>query len=382
MNVKENTKKLAVRFFICLVCISPLLIHAVEQIPVLGLQEVFRIEDTGVDFFFKSPSSPVVDKEGFIFVDDQKQLLMFSPSGKYLRNFYTEGQGPFEMTGINGIWPGKDQLVFSNQNPHKLIWFDRNGNPLKETRIRNEVGYTPFLTYFDGRFYYLDEEFFDTKNKAVYVDIPVRLLSVNPAEDNFKVEPVSFPKKYFVMNTNWIMNVYFVQTAVYNDNSVFIAYDGNYKISRLDLKTMSLTPWFKQSYEKVAIKDEWKKILKPSRFPHYGPSGKEYRVFERKALDDVQRIWINGDKIWVITSTFDESTRRVQVDVFDSTAKKKGSMRLSMPGGFHLFTMSHNPMTLHEEKLYIFEASEDGVYSLVCYRLLNVPDWAKSTLSK
>jgi hypothetical protein len=346
--------------------------------PVAELKEQFRIQDDGSTFFFKFPGHPVVDERGFVFVSDKDQALMFSPDGEFLKNLFSRGQGPNEMTDVNGIWPSKEHIIVSNRNPHKLIRFDRGGTPKKEVRVSEQVGFAELFTYYKGRFYYFKEAFRKTKNKAVYLDIKVRLLSVDPESGAAAVEKLWFPKKYFVMNTNWVMNVYFVQTGLAGDCGAFISYNGDYDIHRLDLGAMSLTPLVKkENYKKVKIKEAWKKILKPVRFPHYGPSGKEYRLFERKALDDVQRIWINGDKIWILTSTFDEKTRLVRVDVYDFNGVYKGFFRLPMPGGIHLFEMSYTRMSFCRGRLYIFETNEDGDLELACYRLLNIPAWAR-----
>jgi hypothetical protein len=346
--------------------------------PTVTLKEELRIEDDGEAFFFKYPKSPVVDRQGFIFVRDQNQLLMFSPTGDFEGNFFKKGQGPFEMTNVTAIWPETNHIAGINRYPDKIILFNRKGKAEKEIKIPGNLGYAEFVSKYSHRFYFFKEKYHETKNKAVYTVVQARLFSFDQATGKTAMEKLWFPKKYFVMNTDWIMNVHFVQMAKStHDHTVFIAFNGDYDIHRLDLKKMEFLPFIKREYKKVAVKSKWKRILKPVPFPHEGPAGKEERVFERKNLDDVQRILINGDKIWILTSTFNEDNRIVRVDTYDMEGKELGRFGLRMPEGFYLFKMFFTPMTLQEQKIYIFVSTEEGNLVLARYKFDNLPVWAK-----
>ena len=106
------------------------------------------------------------------------------------------------------------------------------------------------------------------------------------------------------------------------------------------------------------------------------PAGNVIAVDPSQArdLDDIVRIWRNGNHLWLVTSTFDENSRRVRVDIHDSEGKEKGRVLLQMPGGFELVKLSWHGMNLRNGKLYIFESSRDGDLELVCYGLKGVPD--------
>lgn len=369
---------LTFNLFFCLVIVVVILPGTTQNpTPVVGLKEKLRIQDDEGDFYFKYPASPVVDEQGFIFVEDQDQLLMFSPKGTFLRNFFKKGQGPGELTYICGITFEKENIIVCNRHPHKLLWFDRKGNLQKEVRISDKLGYSHLLSLYEGRFYFLREKFVNTKNKAVFLDINVVLLSTGINDKEAKFENLWFPKKYFVVNTNYIQNVHYVQIAKADAHTAFIANDGNYDIKHLDLKKMALSPFINKKYKKVKIKQTWRKVLKPTRFPHYDVAGKTYKEFVRETIDDVQRIWANGDKLWILTSTFDEETRLVRTDVYDRDGNYRGTLRLNMPEGIHLFQMSYANMTIHKERLYIFETSIEGEIDLACYDLLNIPAWAR-----
>jgi hypothetical protein len=366
-------------FFICFSNWSPSLGADDKQIiPVVTLKETLRVGANSGDFYFKYPADPIVDARGNTFVIDQEQVLLFSADGTYIRNFFKKGLGPGELTDVIGLVPEEKNIIIVNKYPHKLLWFNRQGELIKEFRISEKLGSCELLTYYGGRFYFLREKFRDTKNKAVYLDIKVKLFSTAPDETTVKEESVWFPKKYFVFNRGWIKNLHFVQIGQPDPSTAFIANYGDYDIKRLDLKKMQFIPFIQKKYNKVKIKPEWKNVLKPTRFPHKGPNGMGYKIFERPHLDDIQRIFIYRSFIWIFTSGFDEKKRLVDVDVFDLKGVFKGSLKFKMPGVINLFQMSYKPFRLNSVGFYIFTPNEEEELELVKYDLLNVPSLAKN----
>ena len=55
---------------------------------VLKLEEIFRINDIGADFYFKRPMKLKIASDGSIFIVDEEQLLKFSADGKFIKNLY------------------------------------------------------------------------------------------------------------------------------------------------------------------------------------------------------------------------------------------------------------------------------------------------------
>ena len=58
-----------------------------EKTPIVDLKELLRVEDNGIDFYFKYPRAPVIDKRGEMYILDDKQLLKFDKSGKFVENY-------------------------------------------------------------------------------------------------------------------------------------------------------------------------------------------------------------------------------------------------------------------------------------------------------
>lgn len=308
---------------------------------------------------------------------DQDQLLLFSPQGKFIHNFFKKGQGPGELTDMSGFIPERDRVLVFNRYPHKMITFDRGGNILEETAISQMLGYANLLGSWRGRFYYLREYFQSTGGKAAFLDIPVRLLSVALGEVEARMDGPWFPKRYFVRDTSWIKNVHFVQIARADESTFFISYNGNYDIHRLNLVRMEISPFISQKYRKVKIRPEWKTSKDKFRAPSKTLDGSEVKVFEHEVIDDVLKIWVLREKIWVLTSTFNEAKRLVRVDLYDlKKAEFVGSLMLPLPQGLEWMRLSYAPMTLHDSGFYVLAPAESDALELVRYSLSGLPSWA------
>lgn len=374
-----NSHNVSVRICVyLLLCGFLSFLHAAKKLPTVVLQESLRIVEQPGAFFFASPAPPQIDELGFIWVADQDQLLLFSPQGKFIHNFFKKGQGPGELTDMSGFIPERDRVLVFNRYPHKMIAFDRAGHVLEETAISQMLRYANLFGNWRGRFYFLREYFQSTGGKAVFLDIPVRLLSVAPGEEEAHVDGPWFPKRYFVRDTSWIKNVHFVQISRADESTYFIAYNGNYEIHRLDLDRMEISPFISRKYRKVKIRPEWKTPRDRFSAPSKTLTRSEVKVFEHEVLDDVLKIWVLGEKIWVLTSTFNEANRLARVDLYDlKKAAFLGSLMLPLPRGLEWMRLSYAPMTLHDSGLYVLAPAETDALELVRYSLSGLPNWAR-----
>jgi len=366
------------RLLVCLVISSSVCgVCSAEKIMAVVLKESLRIAEQPSLFFFASPDMPQIDEFGFIWVADQDQLLLFSPEGKFIRNFFIKGQGPGELTNMSGFIPERDRVLVFNCYPHKMIAFDRAGRLLQETSISQMLGHANLLGSWRGRYYFLREYFQSTGGKAIFLDIPVRLLSAALGEAEARVDGPWFPKRHFVRDTSWIKNVYYVQIARADETRFLIAYNGNYDIYCLDLDRMEITPFIRREYRKVKIRPEWKTSRDRFRAPSQTLSGSEVKVFEHEMLDDVQKIWVLREKIWILTSIFDEANRLARVDLYDLKGKFLGSLMLPLPRGLEWMRLSYAPMTLHDSGLYVLAPAQTEALELVRYSLSGLPEWAR-----
>lgn len=353
-----------------------------DQASTVDLEEILRIKDTGDTFYFEFPNSPVIDTDGFLYVLDNKQLLKFDKSGTFIGNYGKNGLGPGEANYPQDVFIQEDFFVLYNINPHKFLFFDRKNGTLKnEVRLSNNLAFSRFVTYYNNKHFFFSESIpSNTKNKAVILDIKVNLLSYNLEESKFKDEGLFYLKKYFVSKSETrssVKNVHFVQQCVLDDHTVFIANNGKYEIQCLDLKEMKIFPFIKRAYKAVSMKDEWKKHFHTFRFAHDGPNGIEYKSWMEIELDDIQKLFTVGEKIWVMTSTFNDKTRLVNIDVFDLGGTYINSFSLKVPVRVLIYRLNIVQMKIDNDRLFIFERNEDEDYELAGYKLKNVPAWAR-----
>lgn len=307
--------------------------------------------------------------------------MKFDKTGKFIGNYYKEGLGPGEINDANKVFIQENHLVLYNRLPSKLLWFSQTDGTLKkEARLSDELGFSDFLTYYNKKYFVFRESFPNTKGKAVIIDIKVKLLSYNIESETFTDENLFYLKKYFVSkfeNSSGIKNVNFVQVCHVNDHTFLIANTGNYEVQRLDLKGKKITLFIKREYKKVLVKEAWKEHFQPFRFLNVGVKGKERKTWSKQSLDDIQKMYRFGSKIWIVTSTFDEKTRLVNTDVFDLNGKYIDTFLLKLPEKMLIYRINLARITLYNDHLFIFERNEDGDFELVEYKLINVPGWAQ-----
>lgn len=353
-----------------------------KQAPVVELEETLRIKDTGIDFYFRYPRPPVIDQVGALYVLDKKQLLKFDTAGKFIGNYYADGLGPGESNNPRNVFIQGDHFVLYNAHPHKFLWFDRKDGTLKdEIRLSNELRNSNFVTQYGKKYYFFQESMpRHTNNKAVFVDIKVKLLSYGLEDKVFKEEGLFFLKKYFISKSKTrssVKNVNFEQVCPVDDHTILVANNGNYEVQCFDLKEKKIIPFIKKAYKKVLVADEWKEFFYPFRFEQDGLKGIEYKTWTKPDLDDIQKIFRFGSKVWVVTSTFDDKTRLVNTDVFDLKGKYINTFLLNVPEKILIYRLNLARMRLHNHRLFIFEKNEDGDYELARYNPKNVPSWAK-----
>lgn len=60
----------------------------------VALEEIVTVRDGGEEFYFEWPRNIQTAPDGTFFLISKNQLLQFDASGRFLRNYYKQGQGP------------------------------------------------------------------------------------------------------------------------------------------------------------------------------------------------------------------------------------------------------------------------------------------------
>ena len=103
-----------------------------------------------------------------VIVAENRQILLFSMEGKFIRAIGSRGQGPGEFTMVRNITVDKkNNLLFVNSNS-KMICYDLNGNFLKELTMASDQLYIKDLNYIDNYLLLIAEQLGKKDEKGLY----------------------------------------------------------------------------------------------------------------------------------------------------------------------------------------------------------------------
>jgi len=338
------------------------------ELPRVQLIREYQVSDTAGPFFFRHPGNPVFGPQGELILRDQRQLLIFDSGRRFIANLYQPGEGPGELQGIIGIWPGAGRFRVFNSAPGKMVIFDYRGNHIREVYYPKPLYKSRLLSRVEGRYFFTEEEYRNPASGEKTIDTRVRIFSLDEQGHFLGYLDSGFTKKYF-LGPATIMNLNFIQTGTADHRNIFLAHSGLYELKHLDLSADTITSLFSREYPKVKIRNEWRRYTHPTSY-------RTRRRYFRHTLDDILRIRVLDDKIWLFTSTWIDG-QGLRVDVVSTRGESLGSFAFPLPGGIHHSVLSHAPLTFHGHRLWVFEQDESGSLVLNGYRLSNIPPWAR-----
>jgi hypothetical protein len=328
----------------------------------LLLQEELRITDEQGDFFFESPGNFKVAPDGSIFIQDEEQLLKFSPNGEFLKNLFRKGQGPGELERmLDYILLGNEIIVFQHW-PGKIMRLDMEGKLLGE--VKPEKPLSMFITRYKDRFIMAHHSPPKLEKKGTepeIIDIEWKIIEVL---DDGKVEEVGpvFPAKWFaqrlekVMIANYIVDL---SAAKCGNKWLAIHHTQDYGIAIFDLESKQVVRRFSRKYKTV-------KMEKEKQDPN-----SQVRTLEPPVDDanDIQKLIVNNGKILAMTSTI-EKGKGVLVDVFSKEGEFLDNFYLPI-GSIRLKELSRYPITISGDAMFIKEIDEAGFVSVVKYKIMD-----------
>ncbi len=325
---------------------------------VVPLKEVFRISDEKGRFFFVEPLNVFVGTDGSVYVHEYKQLLKFTAAGRFVKNLLKKGQGPGEyddhLTDV--IVRDKDIVLWSSNN-FKLVRIDLDGTLIADRKITQSFLHE-MLGAFGGKYFFLRWEPEGNPRPKVtgIYERPLRLVIVPEKGD-------ALPTPYFMPVTDayeigdrgaGILTISRPMPEAAGDREVFVFFSPSYLIGRLDLESGKVVRSFRRFYDRVKYN-----IAKSKGYPD--------ELYPQYHNDLCRLLWRNG-KLWAITSTFDPK-KGILVDVFDREGRYLDNFYLP------LFKIRRDnpqfwvPMAASGNFLYVLEADEDDLMTLVKYEI-------------
>jgi len=326
---------------------------------VVPLQEIARITDEKNRFFFVQPLNVFTGHDGSVYVQEFKQLLKFDPAGRFVGNLLKRGQGPGELDdNLTDVVVRENDILLWSSNNYKLIRIDLEGRLLEERRIvQGFLG--SLLGAFGGRSFFLRYEI-DTEAAKPRISGIVeekRRLVIVPEVGEAIPTPLFFPVTeavHFGTRSVSRSTISRAMPEAAGDRLVFFFHSPQYLIRLLDLETGKVIRSFRRDYDRV-------------RYEAKAPPGYPAELIPKFHNDLCRLLW-RGDKLWAVTSTVDPQ-KGILVDVFDREGHYLDNFYLP------LFKIRRNnvqyyaPMAVHGNHLFLLEADEDDLISLVKYEI-------------
>jgi hypothetical protein len=321
----------------------------------LKLEEKFTIKDESDAFYFKNPSNIKVAPDGTIFVADTNEFLKFSKEGKFLKNLFNKGIGPGEFLKIENFIFYQNKIIAFQIQPNKIVEMDMDGKLIKEIRPRTMI--FRFLTCYRDKYIVLRNSFSHIPQEEMGV-IDVKWEIATVSEDG-KVEDTGlcFPVKWFgkkiggAIVSNYITDFFY---TVFKEKYLLVFNTEEYMLKLVDVDKKKIARSFKRDYESVKfIPDKNTNIKIP----------KDY-------FNDILKILVRNDGIWVFTSTIDKD-KRILIDVFNIDGKYLDCFYLPLPKNMELNDVRNFPIAIAGDFIFSIREDENGAFFLSKYKITN-----------
>jgi hypothetical protein len=324
---------------------------------VLQLTEVMRITDERGPFYFKQPADLQISADGSIFYGDWDEFLYkFDAKGKFLKNLMKKGEGPGEVREYGDVLLGKDKVVLLDTMSNKILTMDFDGKLLDEFGLGLKR-FPRLIAVYNGKFYVLDYVRKDFERKSGLKEIGHDLYVVTRKGEATKT-PWGFPTMaayYFGERSTSSGTVTWIQKAQAQERFVYLSSTQDYLVKQLDLEKADLVRVFRRAYTPVKFE----------------PPAREKQWYRERGfpdrLNDVQKLLVHGDELWVLTSTI-EKDRGILTDVFDREGKYIDCFYLPLPR-LKQNWVGYPPMTVSGSFLFTVEWNTEGDIFIVQYRI-------------
>ncbi len=318
---------------------------------VIQLKEVMRITDEEGKFYFSGPWDIKVAKDGSIFIHEPNKLYKFDVNGKFVKNLYKKGEGPGGLNqNLTDIIIGEDEIILASSIMYKIIRLDMQGNLIQD--IRPEWRFSTLIGYYNGKYYFTQRERKGFERINGIKESNYRLCVVSKTRE---ITPTSyiFPITISTQGGGIIL-VSWLKTFSENQRYVYLFHTPEYLVKLLDLEKIEIVRIFRRKYERVKhILPEKSKMI---------PMLPEFH-------NDIYRLAIHKNNLWVITSTVDKD-RGILVDVFSREGKYLDNFYLPLRNikrDDHLYA----PMVVYKNFLYVIEIGEDELISVAKYEIID-----------
>ncbi len=322
---------------------------------VVRLKQIWRITDEEGKFFFVEPWEIFTGKDGSVYVQEPKKLFKFDPTGKFQKNLLKWGEGPGELNGLTSVVIREDDALLYSSNTMKLVRISLDGKLIEDMKF-SKGPFSNLLGYRDGKLFMTKRVWDDMPKTSGLYEAKNRLIVVSGKEDIVETPVLlaTTESRYFRPGAVSMSTVSRFMPLREGERFVFLFQTPEYLIALLDLEKGEIARSFRRSYDRV-------KYFPTGRIPEGYPVPKYH--------NDLCRLLLHKDKLWAVTSTFDKN-KGILVDVFNREGRYLDNFYLP------LFKIRRNnpqyyaPMAIDGDFLYLLEADENDIISLIKYEII------------
>jgi hypothetical protein len=326
---------------------------------ILKLNEMLRIMGDGDRSVFRAPYGLWVGPDGNAFFYDGYKLFAFSASGERLFAIIEAGQGPGEAIGETSYLVTENEILIQAVSPPKIMKYDLSGKYKSEYRLDRFRLFAFIGMVGDSIYGFRDEPAISGNRTDRYMDLPCNLYEISRDFGSFE-KVFSFPIRHFVIKNYAFWPRARLDFAWDGHRFVFVTHTSDYRVVKFDLVPRSVAGILERKYKKVKIEGEPEKgkpgILSP-------PPNEFYQ--------DIVKLLIHGDRLWVLTSTKDAQNRRL-VDEYTMDLKYLGCFYLEYPLDWKPRPFAYGSMRLHGDLVYSLDENSAGDMSFAIYKMTDV----------
>ncbi len=332
---------------------------------IVELKEVMRIDDIGGDYYFQSPRNIKVAPDGSLFVIDREQLVHFDPNGKFIRNYFKNGEGPGEMQAISDYFFADNTLIVHDRRLRKILRFDFNGEFIREFRIHDLPIFTRLHFFYKNNYYFFLHRMPSTDGKALIIDVPYELIfAVEGGQEIEKL--ITFPVESFAVSSGGargMISIAALITIPFREQYLVICHTQDYLIKIFDVQSQEIIRSFRRKYERVKV-PQGRQVG-----GSVGIGGKTYTA-PRKYLNDISKFLEFNNNLWIMTSTSDND-KGILIDVYNFEGQYIDNFYLKFPEAIDSISLGNRPMTISGDNLYIVVRNDDETYSIKKYLIVD-----------
>lgn len=322
---------------------------------VIQLKEVMRIVDGEGKFYFREPWDIKVARDGSFYVQEPDKLYQFDGKGKFIRNLCRRGEGPGEFNqGLTDFFLGENEIILASSNVIKIVRLSGNGIWREDMRPKGRT-FFGLLGFYNGSYYLVTREpgkyeritgFYEDDLRLIMVDSQGEVtstLSIFP----FTISIGSGERGGFTYISRLI-------TTSENPRYIYLYCTPEYMVRLVDLEKKEVIRSFRREYERV-------KLGMKRKTPMLMP----------KFYNDICRLLIHKDNLWVVTSTFDKG-KGILVDVFNKDGKYLDAFYLPLTKILTEERITYYaPMAVSGDFLFTIEVGDDGQISAAKYQIID-----------